>query len=152
MEENQLNLIDYFWVFYRVFQNSELMSREIGLSKELIDGIYNIWIALTCTLPICPDKFQLHCDYVLGLYNQEMTKEIVTGKKRKRVRREVWYPPSPTLHKILFHGADVIRLIPRTLMLGQLSEVYLIMYFLKIFFVKLGFVRRPQKFCEITAF
>ena len=100
------------------------MSREIGLSKELIDGIYNIWIALTCTLPICPDKFQLHCDYVLGLYNQEMTKEIVTGKKRKRVRREVWFPPSPTLHKILFHGADVIRLIPRTLMLGQLSEVY----------------------------
>ena len=109
-----------------MFQNSELMSREIGLSKELIDGIYNIWIALTCTLPICPDKFQLHCDYVLGLYNQEMTKEIVTGKKRKRVRREVWYPPSPTLHKILFHGADVIRLIPRTLMLGQLSEVYLL--------------------------
>ena len=29
---------------------------------------------------------------------------------------------SPTLHKILFHGADIIRLIPRTLMMGQLSE------------------------------
>ena len=97
------------------------MSREIGLSKELIDGIY--WITLTCTLPICPDKFKLHCDYVLGLYNQEMTKEIVTGMKRKRIRREVWYPPSQTLHKILFHRANVIRLIPRTLMLGQLSQV-----------------------------
>ena len=124
----------HYFVFFRVFQNSELMSREIGLSKELIDGIYNIWIALTCTLPICPDKFQLHCDYVLGLYNQEMTKEIVTGKKRKRVRREVWYPPSPTLHKILFHGADVIRLIPRTLMLGQLSEVHTFTYILLTYF------------------
>ena len=92
-------------------------------------------------MPICPEKFQAHCDYVRGLYETELTREFVTWKtekkkgkgkgqsnhlklriKKKTTVRKIWKPMSPTLHKILFHGADIIRLIPRTLMMGQLSE------------------------------
>ena len=33
-----------------------------------------------------------------------------------------WYPMCPTLHKILYHGGEIIRLLPPSILIGFLSE------------------------------
>ena len=76
-----------------------------------IQGIRNIWIALASGLPIDPDKFGAYCLEVADLYDAAFNKD-----------GETWYPMSPTLHKILFHGGDIIRLLPPSILMGFLSE------------------------------
>ena len=66
---------------------------------------------VTSGLPIDPDKFGEYCLEVADLYDAAFNKDGVT-----------WYPMSPTLHKILFHGADIIRLLPPSILMGFLSE------------------------------
>lgn len=90
----------------RAFEDPQFFADQVGVSVQLIEGLHNIWIALACSLPICADKFQRYCDWVKRLYEADCG----------------WYTMPPTLHKILHHGAEMIRLFPKTLASGAFNE------------------------------
>ena len=77
-----------------------------------MQGIRNIWIAIASGLPICYKKFDKYCLKIKKLY--ETTFSDGNGG--------TWYPMSPTLHKILAHGGEIIRLLPPYILFGFLSE------------------------------
>lgn len=70
----------------------------------LIRNFSTILIALSCHLPIDPDKFDELCDLTTNLYVQDYA----------------WYYMSATLHKILKHGGTIIR--TSVLPVGMLAE------------------------------
>ena len=57
-------------------------------------------------MPIDPEKFQAFCDDLKKCYLDNVG----------------WYKLSPTLHKILEHGSQVIELFPDSITSGFLSE------------------------------
>ena len=89
-----------------VYKNSIYMAQQIGVDEELVHKIHMIWIALACGEHLCPEKFGQYCDDTLQLYHQEAP----------------WYPTCPSLHKVLVHAKDVIRLLPPGITCGMLSE------------------------------
>ena len=88
------------------------MVDQCGLPVELVNGIHNIWIALASGLPIDPEKFDSYCKNVANIYETALD----DGKGG------VWYPMCPSLHKILYHGGEIIRLLPPSIFVGMLSE------------------------------
>lgn len=61
-------------------------------------------ISLACQLPLDISKFEKLCDETAELY----------------VAIYNWKPMTPTLHKLLIHGGDILRTMP--LPVGQMSE------------------------------
>ena len=90
----------------RIFDMPQFVSEQTGLSVQLIKAYKTIWTALASTLPICPMKFQQYCDGVREMYDRECG----------------WYQMPPTLHKILSHGGEILRLFPSSLSSGHFSE------------------------------
>ena len=84
----------------------DLLANECNVPVEFVKGIYIIWIALASRLPIDPEKFQLFCNKIKKIY----------------VDNVPWYPLSPTLHKVLEHGSEIIQLFPDSVTSGILSE------------------------------
>ena len=82
------------------------MASECGISENLIKRLFNIYVALSSKLPLCPDKFETYCKETKALYVSELP----------------WYPMCTSLHKILEHSADYLRLLPPTITSGMLSE------------------------------
>lgn len=86
------------------FYNSSETARITGLDENLIERFGTILAVIASGYEIDPDKFQEYCkqtrDIYLNLYH--------------------WYNMPVTVHKILVHGADIMRhsIIP----LGQMSE------------------------------
>ena len=89
------------------------MADQCNVSVELVQRIHNVWIALASGLPIDADKFDEYCKVTYDIYERDLWNEK-TGK--------VWYPMSPSLHKVLKHGGEVIRLLPPSILIGMLSE------------------------------
>ena len=58
-------------------------------------------------------KFDEYCKKVKDIYERAFWSEE---------DQKVWYPMCPSLHKILYHGGDIIRLLPPTILVGFLSE------------------------------
>ena len=91
----------------RIFQNhSDLLSKECNVPVDFVKGVHFIWIALASRLPLCPEKFQAFCNKIKELYVKELP----------------WYPLNPSLHKIFEHGSEIIKLFPKTITAGMLSE------------------------------
>ena len=86
--------------------HSDLLASECNVPIEFIQGIYVIWIALASNLPICPQKFGDYCKKIKNIYVENLN----------------WYHLSPSLHRILEHGSEIIQLFPKTLTSGHLSE------------------------------
>ena len=84
----------------------DLLAEQTGVPLEFIKGIYVIWVALASKLPIDPEKFQSFCNNLKQIY----------------VENVPWYPLSPTLHKVLEHGWEIISLFPESVTSGILSE------------------------------
>ena len=84
----------------------DILASECNVPIQFVKGIYVIWLALASSLPISPQKFQTYCDSVKECYVQNVD----------------WYPLSPTLHKILEHGSQVLELFPDSITSGLLSE------------------------------
>ena len=94
--------------------NGQFMADQCGVSVELVNALHNISIAISSGLPICPEKFGKYCLYTADLYERDLPKQ--NGEEGS------WYPMCPSLHKVLFHGAEVIRLLPPSILLGFLGE------------------------------
>ena len=82
----------------------------IGVSKELLDGIHIIWIALRADLPrpLDPQKFWHFCQGVKSRYVTELT----------WMKKDM----SPTLHKVEDHAQLVLGSLPETIRIWMLSE------------------------------
>ena len=69
--------------------------------------LHIIWFALTSSsISIYSNKFEDYCQVTKELYHQECG----------------WYNMSPTLHKVLEHGPQILNLLPPELTAGMLSE------------------------------
>lgn len=88
----------------RFFENHELSSEITGIDKNLIYRLKVILDTLCCGYKIDVEGFDRYCDETAQLY----------------VSLYNFYPMSPTLHKVLRHGAEVIK--EAILPIGQLSE------------------------------
>ena len=84
----------------------DILAEECNVPVKFVKGVYIIWIALASSLPICPEKFQRFCDDMKNVYLSNVG----------------WYSLSPTLHKILEHGSQVMQLFPDCVTSGILSE------------------------------
>lgn len=88
----------------RTFQKPELFAECLGLNPTLIRNFSTILIAISCHLPIDPEKFEELCDSTNDLY----------------VQHYPWYYRCATLHIILMHGGDIIK--TSALPVGMLPE------------------------------
>lgn len=88
----------------RFFLDPATASEITGVNLELIKRLKVILEAITSGHHIDVDKFQSYADETAKLY----------------VSMYDWYPMSPTMHKVLVHGATVIK--HAILPIGQLSE------------------------------
>ena len=70
-----------------------------GVPVKLVENLATIWGALSCGFDVDPDKFAALCEETEKIYFDEA---IGVG----------WYSMPQTLHKVLKHGADIIRACP----------------------------------------
>lgn len=88
----------------RFFKNPKLSAKVTGVDETLIDWFRVILTCLSSGRDIDPEKFDEYAsetaDHYLSLYN--------------------WYKMPPSVHKVLFHGGDIIRSL--TLPIGLYSE------------------------------
>lgn len=89
-----------------VLKDPQYFADQIQVPVDLVIGVRNLWIALTSSLPIDPDKYDAYAQKVDDLYQEHCG----------------WYPQCPGLHKGIKHGADILRMIPPNLSSGLLSE------------------------------
>ena len=89
-----------------VFKNSIYLAEQIGVDEDLVHRIHMVWIALASGEHLCADKFGRYCEDTIKLYHREAH----------------WYPMCASLHKVLVHAKDVIRLLPPEITAGMLSE------------------------------
>lgn len=88
----------------RFFENYEISAEITNIDKELIYRLKVILDTMCCGYKINVEAFQKYCDETAEMY----------------VALYGFYPMSPTLHKVLRHGAEVIK--HAILPIGQLSE------------------------------
>lgn len=88
----------------RFFSDIDLASEITGIDKDFLKRIKIILEVISSGLSANITKFAEYCDDTAKLY----------------VRLYNWHPMTPTLHKILVHGAAVIQ--HAILPIGQLSE------------------------------
>ena len=77
----------------RAFKNPTLLAECLDLNSELLKNIQTILIALSSHMPIDPERFDVLCSRTAEIY----------------VANYPWYPMPSTVHKILIHGADILR-------------------------------------------
>lgn len=88
----------------RLLSEPEKFAETLELDPQLVIDFRTIVIALNCQIDINPSKFQVVCDRIIETYRKLYP----------------WADISSALHKVLYHGAHLIRVSP--LPLGILSE------------------------------
>lgn len=88
----------------KFFKDPSIVSQITGINKELIERFSNILSIISCGHCIKEDIFKTYCfetaQMAISLYG--------------------WYKMSASVHKLLIHGADIIKSLP--LPIGCLSE------------------------------
>ena len=90
-------------------KNREILSEECDVPLDFIEGLWNVYVALTGQLYIIPSKFGAYCKKVLAIYYARLN----------------WYRMIPSVHKILCHGEELLQELLKeapTIAPGQLSE------------------------------
>lgn len=88
----------------KFFQNWELVARITGLDDNLLQRFYTILCVINSKRAANIEAFQKYADETHKLY----------------VQLYKWYPLSPTVHKILVHGATIMKHL--ILPIGMCSE------------------------------
>ena len=81
-------------------------SEQCNVSEPLLQAFFNLYIALSSKLPLCPNKVEKYCKKIKSMYVTEIP----------------WYPMNVTMHKILEHSGEFLRLLPPTITSGMLTE------------------------------
>ena len=90
----------------RVFEDPEFLSTTTGVPIEIINYLWDLHIALSSNLPICPIKIRAACLEFKELYRREIVDE--------------WYPLPPSIGQVLDHFHQVIVAFPPTIRSGML--------------------------------
>ena len=88
----------------RFFDKVEIASEVTGLDEQLMKNLRTILLCFSSPLPIDPDKFEIFARATAKIW----------------VEKYSWHPMPCTVHKVLIHGAEIIRATP--INLGMLSE------------------------------
>lgn len=88
----------------KAFTNSEITARICGVSTVLVSNLDTIRRAFSSGCPIDPEELQKICQATLIQYNLDAG----------------WYSLSPTLHRVLVHGKEIVQATP--LPIGITSE------------------------------
>ena len=91
----------------RAFEDPVFFAQLIEVPVELVEGIWHIHIALSSNLHLNPDKFHHYCQHIKQVYEDSVG---------------TWSELNTTIHKVLDHAYLVLRILPRGLTSGQLSE------------------------------
>ena len=86
--------------------HSEFMAQQCAVSQNLLNKFYYLYVAIASRLPLCPVKVEIYCKELKSLYISEVP----------------WYPLNPSMHKIIEHLPEFVRLLPPTISTGMLSE------------------------------
>ena len=89
----------------RFYERPDIASKILGVPAELIWGIGEIWSTLTSGHFINTELFEQFCEGWMEVYKESSIN---------------WYLLSPTIHKVLKHGRQVIDNFP--LPIGWLTE------------------------------
>lgn len=76
----------------KAFSNTKLFASILEFDLATIERLHTILIAISCEFPINAIKFKQFCEETFRLY----------------ILKYPWYSMSPTLHKILIHGSQII--------------------------------------------
>lgn len=76
----------------RIFANTKLFAEITLFDEVLLNKFHHLLIAISCEFAINTDKFRSFCNDTFLLYMQAYP----------------WYPMSPTVHKIIVHGSDIM--------------------------------------------
>lgn len=76
----------------RAFSNSIVLSSISGIDYEIIRRFHIILIAISCEYALNSDKFKDFCADTFTMY----------------MEKYFWYPMSPTVHKVLVHGYQIM--------------------------------------------
>ena len=87
----------------RVFENPIFLAAQIGVSKNLVKGLINIWILLRSNLVLDGKAFQKYCQFIKAMYILELP----------------WCQMNPSLLKVLDHGHLILLRLPPTLTIGM---------------------------------
>lgn len=88
----------------KFFKNPSLVSQITGIDKELIERFSNILTTISCGHYVQEELFRKYC----------------FETAQKAISLYGWYKMSASVHKLLIHGADIIKSLP--LPVGQLTE------------------------------
>jgi hypothetical protein len=91
----------------RAFADPCLFGQCLGFDHdevEIIRMLRNALLCFSCQLAINPDKFKIYCFKIFELW----------------LTCFQWFPMTPTLHKLIFHGHELIRACPMPL--GLMTE------------------------------
>jgi hypothetical protein len=91
----------------RALNAPDVLGNACGIPSELVKLAKTLWILLACPYEVDPEKFQALCDRF---------KEVFFDPQNN----VSWYKLPPTVHKVLFHGAAILRKSP--VPVGLLSE------------------------------
>ncbi|XP_043867476.1 uncharacterized protein LOC122757883 [Drosophila mojavensis] len=76
----------------RAFNNVELFSNILSFDDQILRNFYTILITISCEYKVNSWKFKDLCEKTFYMYTAKY----------------IWYPMSPTVHKILVHGHQIM--------------------------------------------
>ena len=88
----------------RVMEDPEFLSEVTDVPLDVILPLWYIHIAISSSLPICPNKLQKYCKE----YKENYDKKID------------WFPLPPAVCSVLDHAHQIIRILPPTIRSGML--------------------------------
>jgi hypothetical protein len=91
----------------RALNAPDVLGRACGVPAEMVKLARTLWILLACPYEVDPEKFQALCKRFRELYFNP-------------ANNVSWYKLPPTVHKVVVHGAAILRKSP--VPVGLLSE------------------------------
>ena len=92
----------------RIFRDhSELFADTTGIPLAVIQNTWTMYEAGVSRLNIDPDKFSKLADETLAIYRKAIP----------------WFPVNVSFHRMQRHWPEIMRLLPPTICIGDLSEV-----------------------------
>ena len=94
--------------FRRAFSTQEarlIMAEECNVKMEFIEGLYEVYVALSSCIHIDPELLRDLCQEVLHIY----------------FRNYNWYRLPSAIHKNLVHSHEIVAMLPPTITIGKVS-------------------------------
>ena len=88
----------------RAFQDPQFLSDITEVPVELIVDLWDLHVALSSNLPICPEKIRVFCLDFKARYDLAID----------------WYPLPPAILQVIDHFHEVIVVFPPTIRSGML--------------------------------